>query len=257
MLKNKEKYSESILNKINGYENEYIKIGCSTSKVIKLYNNIDVKYLKIDTKGKLYDEFNKIKYLKNKISVPIIITYESDNKYDYLITKSLNGEMLCSKYYLNNPTEAITQLVRGLNEIHNISIKNCLYDMTIKTKINIITNRIQNGELNINDIDEDWIEKFKTISNMIKYLNESKPDEILSFIHGDFAAPNVLILNDKLSYLDLADCGIGDKWYDIAVCEKSIIRNFGKEYIDLFYKKLEVQRDEKKIEYYLLLQHLM
>lgn len=47
------------------------------------------------------------------------------------------------------------------------------------------------------------------------------------------------------------------KWFDIAICEKSIRRNLGEEAVLEFYQILNLKRDQKKIEYYWLLLEIM
>ena len=42
----------------------------------------------------------------------------------------------------------------------------------------------------------------------------------------------------------------------MAICEKSIRRNYGEKYIERFYKKINVIPDRKKINYYLLMMEL-
>ena len=58
--------------------------------------------------------------------------------------------------------------------------------------------------------------------------------------------------------------GVSDKWQDIALCYRSLRDNMngsygGKVYDfnpDLFFKKLGIEKDEKKLNYYLLLDEL-
>lgn len=48
--------------------------------------------------------------------------------------------------------------------------------------------------------------------------------------------PNILISNGGIrGFTDLGNCGIADRYYDLAVAEKSIIMNYGEAYMDLFY----------------------
>ena len=41
--------------------------------------------------------------------------------------------------------------------------------------------------------------------------------------------------------------------FDLAICEKSIKRNYGEEYISEFYNQLGIIPDRNKIDYYLLM----
>lgn len=69
---------------------------------------------------------------------------------------------------------------------------------------------------------------------------------------------NLFVIDDKfVGFIDVGECGLADKWLDLAVCEKSIIRNYGKEYVDKFYELLGIVPDREKIDYHLLLLELI
>ena len=66
--------------------------------------------------------------------------------------------------------------------------------------------------------------------------------------------PNIFALDHHFSGLiDVGNCGISDIYFDLVVCEMSIERNYGKEYIDVFYDKLGIEKDEFKSDYYRIL----
>lgn len=66
--------------------------------------------------------------------------------------------------------------------------------------------------------------------------------------------PNIFANNEKLSgFIDVGECGIADKWFDLAICEKSILRNYGPDYVKKIYETLKIRRDGNKINYYLLM----
>ena len=69
---------------------------------------------------------------------------------------------------------------------------------------------------------------------------------------------NLFVIDDKfVGFIDVGECGLADKWLDLEVCEKSIIRNYGKEYVDKFYELLGIVPDREKIDYHLLLLELI
>ena len=66
--------------------------------------------------------------------------------------------------------------------------------------------------------------------------------------------PNIFADNNHFSGLiDVGNAGISDIYYDLVVCEISIERNYGKEYVQLFYDKLGIEKDEFKSDYYRIL----
>ena len=80
------------------------------------------------------------------------------------------------------------------------------------------------------------------------------PKQIIGFTHGDMSLPNIYASNGHFSgFIDTENAGLCDIYYDIVVCEMSIERNYGKEYIDVFYEKLGIEKDEFKSDYYRIL----
>lgn len=79
----------------------------------------------------------------------------------------------------------------------------------------------------------------------------------MSFSHGDTSLSNIFCKYGKFTeFIDVGECGIADKWFDLAICQKSIKRNYGIEAVDKFYQQLEITPDNDKINYYLLMMEL-
>jgi len=70
--------------------------------------------------------------------------------------------------------------------------------------------------------------------------------------------PNIFFNNRSVSgFIDLSNCGIADKWQDIALCVRSLKHNLGNEnYTDLLFEELGIKIDNDKIKYYILLDEL-
>ncbi len=91
----------------------------------------------------------------------------------------------------------------------------------------------------------------------MQYLKENKFKSKLCFSYGDTSLPNIFAYNNEVSgFIDVGECGIADIWFDLAICEKSIKRNYGEEYIPKFYEELKIIPNRKKIDYYLLMMQL-
>ena len=78
------------------------------------------------------------------------------------------------------------------------------------------------------------------------------------FSHGDASLPNIFFNNDSVGgFIDVGECGVADKWFDIAICYKSIKRNFPdrKDLLDLFLTELG-ETYSSKIEFYITLMDL-
>lgn len=255
----KEKIKPQIIIKGSNRLNEFLKtstnieevtIGCSDSKVYKIRKKSKIYYLKIAKH--LSKESISIDYLKDKIRVPEKVFYEKYNGVSYLLTKSLDGIMLCDNYFDNHIIEGINIIVEAFNALYNIDCSDCIIDETIPVKIKRIEENINN--IKNSDIKKEILDRFHTKEAILKYLKGNMPKQIIGFTHGDMSLPNIYASNGHFSgFIDTENAGLCDIYYDIVVCEMSIERNYGKEYIDVFYEKLGIEKDEFKSDYYRIL----
>ena len=163
--------------------------------------------------------------------------------------------MLCDKYYKEHPLEGIKIIIEAFNALYNIEYSDCIIDETIDTKIKRIEEKINN--IKNEDINPEILKRFITKENILKYLKGNKPKQIIGFTHGDMSLPNIFADNGHFSgLLDTEDAGIGDIFFDLVICEISIERNYGKEYIDKFYEEIGIEQDEFKSDYYRILMSL-
>ena len=231
---------------------EEISIGCN-SKVYKIRKKSKVFYLKVA--DHLSQESMRLEYLQGKISVPEKVFYEKYNNKSYLLTKEVKGDMLCSEYFEKHPDEGINVLIEAFNALYNIDYSDCVLDETIDKKIKDIESRF--NTIKDSDIKEDILKKFHTKEAILKYLKGNKPKQIIGFTHGDMSLPNIFALNGHFSGLiDVGNAGLSDIYFDLVICEMSIERNYGSEYIDEFYGKLGIEKDPIKSEYYRILMSL-
>ena len=228
---------------------EEITIGCN-SKVYKIRKKSKVFYLKIA--DHLSKESIMMDYLKDKISIPEKVFYEKYNGKSYILSKEVKGEMLCSEYYIEHPIEGIDIVIDAFNHLYNIDYSDCVVDETIDTKIKEIESRF--SKIKNDDIKKEVLDRFHTKENILKYLKGNKPKQIIGFTHGDMSLPNIYALDHHFNGLiDVGNAGISDIYYDLVVCEMSIERNYGKEYVDVFYDKIGIEKDEFKSDYYRIL----
>ena len=238
--------------------NEFIKdslideitIGCSGTKVYKIRKKSKTFYLKIA--DHLSQESIRLNYLQGKLLVPEVVFYEKYNNKSYLLTKSLMGKMLCDDYYDTHQLEGIDIIVEAFNALYNVDYSDCVLDSTIDSMLKEIEKNLKN--IDENSIKKEILDRFHTKENIFKYLCGNKPKQIIGFIHGDMSLPNIYSFNGHFSgLLDVGNAGIGDIYFDLVVCEMSIERNYGKEYVDIFYDKLGIEKDEFKSDYYRVL----
>lgn len=257
MIKFRYNITKQIENFIKNAKLEEINIGCSDSDVIKITKNNQIYYLKMAKKGLLTQEFNALKWLNGKLLVPEIVMFDSDDNTEFLITKAISGEMVCSDYYIKNPNLAIKIIKEAFDNLYNVDISNCPFDESNNYKLSLVEKNVNNGLVKDEDLKEETLKKYGNTKNLLQYLKDNRVEEELCFSHGDTSLPNIFSLNCKFSgFIDVGECGIADKWFDLAICEKSIRRNLGEKYVSKFYKELNIVPDRKKIDYYLLMMEL-
>ena len=74
------------------------------------------------------------------------------------------------------------------------------------------------------------------------------------FVHGDLCLPNIYVnnKNEFIGFIDLDNCGVGDKWYDYSWLLWSLEYNFKKDkYNKLLLKKLNLELNIEKYNKYI------
>lgn len=257
MIKFRYNITEKINNFVENAELEEISIGCSDSQVIKIKKDEEIYFLKMAKKGLLTQEYNALRWLNKKLPVPEIIIFDDESDNEFLITKAIPGEMVCSEYYIKNPDLAIKVIKDAFKSLHNVDISDCPFNVSNQYKLSLVEKNVKSGLIKDDDLNDETLKKFGSAENLLQFLKDNQFKEELCFSHGDTSLPNIFSLNCKFSgFIDVGECGIADKWFDLAICEKSIRRNFGEEYVLKFYDELNIIPDRKKINYYLLMMEL-
>ncbi len=253
----KEKFSKEIDQFIENSKLEEISIGCSDSQVFKISKNENIYFLKKAKNGLLTREHNALEWLQGKLPVPKIVIYETTKEEEFLITEGIQGEMVCSDTYLKNPDLVLKIIASAFKEIYQINIEDCPFDVSLNYKLNLVEKNVNEGLVTDESLKPEILKKFGSAKKLLDYLKENKFQEELCFSHGDMSLPNIFANGDTFAgFIDVGECGIADKWFDLAICEKSIKRNYGEEYIPKFYLELGIEPDRSKINYYLLLMEL-
>ena len=256
-MKYRYELSKNVKDFIDNAVLEEINIGCSDSQVIKITKNNNVYFLKIARLGLLTSEYEKLSWLENKLDVPKVVLYDKNNETEFLITESITGEMVCSDTYINNSKLGLKVIAQAFNKITNVDIKDCPFDVSIDYKLKLVENNVKNKLIDVSQLSQETLDRFGNLEKVLEYLQENKFYEEKCFSHGDTSLPNIFALNNKFSgFIDVGECGIADIWFDLAICEKSIKRNYGEEYVSKFYEELNIVPDREKIEYYLLMMEL-
>lgn len=251
-------YPPKLQTLLNGMQCEEDSIGRSTAGIYRYFNNKTSYYLKIQpTLQGLEREKHIMKWLQSRLPVPKKIYFKSYNDLDYFLMTEIEGEILCSHYYLDNPEKSVKLLADGIKMLQSIAIEDCPFDNGLEIKLEEALFNIENNLVDMYDWGEN--NRFKSPMELLIYLKYNRPTDVeLSFTHGDYCLPNILAKDGEISgFIDLGRGGMADIYQDIALCVRSLKHNYGTEdYTDLLFRHLGIEPNWEKIEYYILLDEL-
>ena len=255
---NKEKLPYDLREKISDMFFTRIGTGESGAKVFKVSSDTASYYLKIETAaGELEEEYQKTRWLQGKLEVPGILYFGEENKNKYMLLTEINGRILCDKEHIRNPEAAIKLLAEGLVKLGGVDTGSCPFDNRLEKKLEKAAENVRLNRVNMTDWEETT--KFSNPESLLNYLYKNRPPENeVIFTHGDYCLPNIMAeLGEITGFIDLGRAGIADIWQDIALCMRSMHRNFGtRKYEELLLEYLGRKPDKEKLEYYILLDEM-
>jgi kanamycin kinase/aminoglycoside 3'-phosphotransferase-2 len=219
------------------------------------------KYLKIQKIGStetIEEQAKRLMWLQNRLPVPNVMGYGVTGDYEYLLTSELPGFEASNEILRTNPDQIIRLLANGLRRIHDISIEDCPFDNSIGQLMKVIRYNFQQGIIDSIDLNKKFgISNLETLLHEVEMYSKDLTEDLV-FTHGDYSVPNIIINGREISgFIDMGNCGIADRYYDLAVAVKSIIRNFGSDYTEMFFDEYgSMEIDQEKIKFYQIVEHL-
>ena len=220
-------------------------------------NSHQVVYLKFGegvSAKSLNLEATTLSWLGDKgLIIPKVVYHNQKGNWTYLLISGVGG-LPAHKVRDLNKEDILKTVAYALHKFHMISFE-------------------KPEQLDTLDKDLEKIQQyiFLKVVDSKKFIaaNEGKtPEEVFGYLdshrdlfnkdsltHGDYCLPNVLIDGNNFGFIDLGDCGSGDKYKDFSSMEVSIKRNFGAEWIETFYRYYDpsLKIDQEKIKYYQLI----
>jgi kanamycin kinase/aminoglycoside 3'-phosphotransferase-2 len=239
---------------------KHIEIGHSDAATYLLQGTSVNQYLKIQTLSSyegLYRERERLEWLQGKLPVPEVIYYGKDDSNEYLLISEVKGIHTASKVYETNLPQLMHLLGTGLKTVHSVAVEQCPFDQTLDIKLSAARERVENGYVDENEFDK--IRQGLSATAILEELIATRPHfEDLVFTHGDYCLPNIMVHEDRISgFIDWGRGGISDRYQDLALALRSIVYNFGNQYIPLFLNAYGItEADAAKVDYYQLLDEL-
>ncbi len=257
---------DSIRKHISGKRYSTDDIGKSGSSIF-IFDNMVLKI--VDSRK--YDEESSVqvmRWLEGKLPAPQVIVFEKDTDHQYLLMSRIRGMMTCDDYYMEHPDELFEILSEALKMLWNVDISDCPKTRDIDARLKEARYRVEHDMVDVDDSEPTTYGEggFKDPEELLKWLEDNKPDYEPVLSHGDLCLPNILVEDGRISgFIDLDGTAVGDKWQDIALCYRSLKHNAdgtfgGKIYPDFdpakFFDVLGIKPDWDKINYFILLDEL-
>lgn len=241
--------------------------GMSGSEVLIFQNYV----LKIQPHTAETDNENAVvKWLNGSIPVPDILIYHVERETAYTLMSRVEGNMLCEEKYLTAPHRLIRLAADGLRLLWSVNAQDCpLRTSRLDERLKAARYRVEHQLVDLENVEPETFGPggFADPEELLRWLEQHKPEEDLVLTHGDFCLPNVFAEGDTLSgFIDLGKMGPADRWQDIAIVLRSLEDNFagnyhgGKAFFSfepqMLLDELGIEMNEEKNRYYRLLDEL-
>lgn len=236
-----------------------------SGSAIGLYESM---VLKCEPVGRESDtNLRMLRWLEGKIPVPKVLACQEQAGFRWLLLSRLPGSMSCDEAWRADPERLVTVLAKAMKSLWLTDISDCPVDEGMDEKLRRAGETVASGLVNMDLVEPETFGQngFASPAALLEWLQENRPEPDPVLSHGDFCLPNIFLDQWKLSgFLDLGRCGISDRWMDIAICWRSLRDNFGGHYgdpvpgfdPDILFHKLGIEKDEKRLRYYLLVDEL-
>ncbi|MDE5803640.1 MAG: aminoglycoside 3'-phosphotransferase [Lachnospiraceae bacterium] len=241
-------------------------IGMSDSQVF-MYDDMVLKIQAASEETE--NEVCVCRWLKDRIPVPRIEAYCVADKKAYSLMSRIYGKMACDETYMENPVRLLDIVTKALQMLWNVDIADCPCDNSLSVKLAMARYNVENGLVDLDNVEPETFGEngFASPAELLRWLEDNRPEEDLVFSHGDFCLPNLFADGDRVTgFIDLGKMGVADRWQDIALCYRSLKHNFegkynggkvyGGYYPEMLFERLGVKPDWEKLKYYILLDEL-
>jgi aminoglycoside 3'-phosphotransferase-2 len=190
-----------------------------------------------------------------QITVPKVLNYlkEENSGKVYLLLSAIEG-LPAHRVSNLDKREILRIAAEGLKHFHSLDIKGSENLRTLDQDLAQIQTCISRDLIKKKEFQ--LANNGKTPGEIYTYLYQKKNAFSADVIvHGDYCLPNIIIAKNNIGFIDVGDSGPGDPYKDFSAMEVSIARNFGTEWINIFYKYYDttIKINKLKIKYYQLI----
>ena len=208
-----------------------------------------------------------LRWLDGKIPAPRVLESVILGGFRWTLMTRISGEMSCADAHRADPHRLTRVLAEAMKRLWTVDVSGCPVDQSPAAKLARARKIVETGDVNMDLVDPETFGEngFPSPAALLQWLQENAPEFEPVLTHGDFCLPNLFLKEWEFTgFLDLGRSGAGDKWTDIAILWRSLRDNFGGHYgeaVALFhpdelFDALGMEKDERKLTYYLLMDEL-
>ncbi|RXZ78847.1 hypothetical protein EBB07_25415 [Paenibacillaceae bacterium] len=220
-----------------------------------------MKIKKTEYAGSLYEEAERLNWMKGKLPVPEVIRYYKEHDKEYLVMSYIEGCVGSEYQHLDGEKSLGFVLGEGLRKIHRVGIDQCPFKAFLPE--NLISMVKNNIEHHFDQVTEVINRAFpdETLEQLMDFLEINRPlDNELVFTHGDYGSGNVIIHNGELNaFIDVDGAGVSDPYYDIYYLIKSLTQYSDRhEEVPGFLKGYGINElDQQKMKFHQIIDVLL
>ncbi len=236
-----------------------------SGSTVAIYDSMVLKCEQVSAESENQDAM--LRWLAGKLPVPRIIHTMVHEGFRWTLMERISGEMSCAKRWREDPHRLVRVLARALQQLWAVDLADCPVDQRADAKLERAAQLVASGQVDLELADPATFgaNGFSSPAALLAWLEENRPACEPVLTHGDLCLPNLFLEDWQFTgFLDLGRSGAGDRWTDIAILWRSLRDNFGGHYgnavegfhPDELFEVLGMEKDETKLNYYLLMDEL-
>ena len=205
---------------------------------------------------------------EKKLPVPKVLHAQVTDGMRYLLMSRVPGKMSCADEYLDDADTLLEILAEGMHLLWETDCSECPCDSRLDYHLRAAERHVANGQVDVTAAEPATFGPggFASPEHLLAWLYDNRPSETIVLSHGDYCLPNIFAENGHLSgFIDLGGSGIADRYQDISLCYRSLMRNMDGTYggrvregfnPDRLFDALGITPDRELLRYYRLLDEL-
>lgn len=222
-------------------------------RFLKVMNTVDIRPDEAD----LESERVALQWLQGQCWAPELVHYCQQDEIEYLITEAMPGCSSDSELLKADIPGLLSTIAHGLRRIHNLASNDFPRDGSVDMLLARLERLIRLNLLKPEDLKRvGW---HGSPHELLDHMHKIRPQAEESVLtHGDYCLPNILVKDGQVTgIVDWGYAGLGDRHRDFAAAVKSICRNLGEEWVNLFFKEYGINElDRERLKYHRLLYDL-